>query len=259
MPELQSKKAQAEGLVAYLETRKGDLAAALPKHLGIDRMMRVYLTMFRKNPKLLTCDAASVYGSLLTAAQLGIEVGIANEGWLVPFYNKKRKCNEAQLIVGYGGLVNLARRSGQIAGVWANCVYKDEKHEYQAGTDPIIVHVPSPTPKRDEDLVAVYAVAEFKDGSKQAEWMWKWEIDQIRDRSRSSNDGPWVTHYAQMARKCPIRRLAKMLPASPDFVSLHTAVALDEAAESGKPQPFEFIEAEIEGPVGTEEVVTDER
>ena len=43
------------------------------------------------------------------------------------------------------------------------------------------------------------------------------EIDGIRKRSRSGNNGPWVTDYNEMAKKTAFRRLAKWLPLSAEF------------------------------------------
>ncbi len=49
--------------------------------------------------------------------------------------------------------------------------------------------------------------------------MTKPEIDAIRKRSRASGSGPWVTDYAEMARKTVVRRLFKYLPASPEIAT----------------------------------------
>ncbi|MFD0850762.1 hypothetical protein ACFQ07_00770, partial [Actinomadura adrarensis] len=45
-----------------------EFAAALPKHVGIDRFMRMAVTCMRKNPALLDCDPPSVLAALLEAA-----------------------------------------------------------------------------------------------------------------------------------------------------------------------------------------------
>jgi hypothetical protein len=59
------------------------------------------------------------------------------------------------------------------------------------------------------------------------------EIDAIRKRSKSADDGPWVTDYAAMAIKTVVRRLFKFLPVS---IEMQSAVSLDEMAENGVSQ-----------------------
>jgi len=70
----------------------------------------------------------------------------------------------------------------------------------------------------------------LKDGGYDFEWMWRREIDAIRRSSKAAGDGPWVTHYEEMAKKTVIRRLAKRLPLSIEF---QRAAVADEYAEAG--------------------------
>ena len=49
---------------------KGEIAHALPQHLNADRMARIALTEFRKNPKLGDCEPQSVFAAVLMASQL---------------------------------------------------------------------------------------------------------------------------------------------------------------------------------------------
>jgi hypothetical protein len=59
------------------------------------------------------------------------------------------------------------------------------------------------------------------------------EVDGIRARSKSADNGPWVTDYAAMALKTVVRRLFKFLPVS---IEIQQAVSLDEQAEAGVSQ-----------------------
>ena len=65
-------------------------------------------------------------------------------------------------------------------------------------------------------------------------------IMDIRNNSKSKDKdgkvfGPWLTHFEEMARKTPIRRLAKRLPLSPEF---HKAAVLDEYVDAGTAPDF---------------------
>lgn len=224
----QSKVADVRGL---LLKSKDQLAMALPRHLTVDRMLRVVMTSVQKTPKLLDCSRQSLMAAVMQAAQLGLEPdGLLGQAYLIPYGNK------VTLIPGYKGLLKLARNSGEISTIQAHAVYANDKFIFHYGLEPKLEH--TPTGDDPGQVMAFYAVARLKDGSTQFEVMWKRQVDEIRKRSRSSDDGPWVTDYAEMGKKTVLRRLCKMLPSS---VELQRAVALDEQAEAGITQDLENV------------------
>lgn len=62
----------------------------------------------------------------------------------------------------------------------------------------------------------------LKTAKKSREWMDIDAIEAIRQRSRASQSGPWVTDYDEMCRKTVFRRHAKRLPKSSDIDELLT-------------------------------------
>ena len=70
---------------AMIEQLKRQVALALPKHLNADRMARIALTEFNKNPKLGECDPTTVFAAVVIASQLGLEPGIQGQGYLIPY------------------------------------------------------------------------------------------------------------------------------------------------------------------------------
>lgn len=249
-------KAVATGQVAKNEKPK-DLAhllaspgvqsqikAALPRHMTAERMARIATTEMRKVPKLGQCDPMSFLGAVIQCAQLGLEPGNAlGHAYILPF-DKREKVGgqwktvrtEAQVIIGYRGMIDLARRSGQIVSIDARAVYEGDKFECMLGLDPRIDHQPDWQNANRADpskLRFVYAVAKLKDGGVQFDVMSRAEIEGIRARSKSADNGPWVTDFAAMAVKSVVRRLFKFLPVS---IEMQTAVGLDEMAEAGLSQ-----------------------
>ena len=210
-----------------LERAKPSFEAVLPKHLNADRMVKLVLLATTKTPKLLECDPKTLLSAVMQAAQLGLEINSAlGSAYLVPFGN------QVQLIPGYRGLIDLSRRSGNILFIEARVVYEGETFSVEQGTDPKIVHRPSLGEKKDDDLVAVYAVALVKDAPRpQFEVMSREQVNAIRGRSRAAKDGPWVTDFAEMARKTVVKRLCKYLPLSPELAA---AIELDNRAETGE-------------------------
>jgi len=215
-----------------LERSRTQIALALPKHMNADRLLRVAMTSVQRNPKLLDCSQVSLIAAIIQSAQLGLEPDdLLGHAYLVPFKTT------VVLIPGYKGLISLARRSGEIKAVYARVVYEKDHFKISFGINETLEHIPT-AEENPGPIIGCYAVAHFKDGGYQVEWMWKREIDAIRKRSKAANEGPWVTDYEMMAKKTVLRRLCKLLPAS---VELATAVALDERAEEGLPQDLETI------------------
>lgn len=221
---------------------KSQMALALPRHMTADRLARIALTEVRKNPKLGSADQASFLGAIMQCAQLGLEPGGAlGHCYLLPFENRRKGVTEVQFIVGYRGMIDLARRSGQIVSLSARSVHDGDHFEYEYGLQETIVHRPSDKPKSNETLLYVYAVAKLKDGGVQFEVMSRSEIERVRNESNGyktavkydRGDNPWMSHFEEMAKKTVIRRLFKYLPVS---IELSTAVALDEQAETGQVQ-----------------------
>jgi recombination protein RecT len=202
---------------------KSQLANALPKTLGLapDRFLRVALTALRQTPKLGLCDEPSFFGSLMTSAQLGLEVNTPlGEAYLVPY---KTKC---QLIIGYRGMISIARRSGQIQSISAQVVHEGDEFDFELGLNEKLRHVPKAPD--GAKLTHAYAIARLVGGGVQYEVMTRAQIDAIRKRSPSCNIGPWVTDYDEMARKTACRRLFKYLPVS---LELSKAIAVEDGGE----------------------------
>ncbi len=221
-------KKTKEGTVLDIVTTKGfqsQMALALPKTLTPERLTRVVMTECRKTPALLKTSRESFLGAVLQCAQLGIEPGSAlGHAYLIPYGNQ---CN---LIIGYRGMIDLARRSGQIVSLHAYCVHAKDDFSYELGLHPDIHHIPSAEADRGP-VTYVYAVAQLQGGGVQFEVMSRAEVEAIRSSSKAGRSGPWVTHWDEMAKKTVIRRLFKLLPVS---IEIARAVETDEKTDRGE-------------------------
>lgn len=179
------------------------MALAMPKSMTPDRLTRIVMTECRKTPALLKCAPESFYGAVLQCAALGLEPGSAlGHCYLLPFGNGKDKQGRpnAQLIIGYRGMIDLARRSGQIVSLSAYCVHEQDTFNYKLGLDPDIEHIPASVADRGK-VTHVYAVAKLKGGGVQFEVMSRAEIEKVRASSKAGNSGPWSSHWDEMAKK----------------------------------------------------------
>lgn len=226
----QKAASQIANVQNLLQKLQPQLLKALPKHLSPDRMTRIALTELRKIPKLATCDPMSFCGAIMMCAQLGLEPGGAlGHIYLIPFDNRKKNVIEVQVIMGYRGMIELARRSGQIVSLSAHEVYENDIFEFEYGLQEKLRHVPSLSDRGK--LVAVYAVSHFVGGGHQIEVMSKLDVEKVRARSKTSNSGPWITDYEEMAKKSVLRKLFKYLPVS--IEKLQQATTIDEQADMG--------------------------
>ncbi len=233
---------------------KEQMALALPKHMTADRLARIALTELRKVPKLAQCDQRSFLGAIMQVAALGLEPGGAlGHAYLIPFDKRGKLANgewgvvgtEVQLIIGYRGMIDLARRSGQIVSLSARIVYANDKFSYAYGMDEKLEHVPHEGADPGE-MTHVYAVAKLVGGGVQFEVMSRARVERTRDDSQGYKaavanakkykkevDSPWENHFDEMSKKTVIRQLFKYLPVS---IEIQRAVGLDEQADAGVPQ-----------------------
>lgn len=238
-----------EQISYLLNQKKGELAKMLPKTLSIDRLLKVAQIAATTTPALAKCDVPSLVGAIGQCAQMGLEPNtVLGHAYLVPF-NTKRKdgngqerwVNSVQVIIGYKGLIDLARRSGQIVSIAAHEVCEHDHLELVYGLEEKLNHTPA-MGERGE-VVGFYAIAKLKDGGYSFEFM---SVHQVREIMRGTQSkgayGPWKEHFIEMGRKTAIRRLAKYLPLSIEFQS---AVALDNQAEAGKDQKLDTIDGEF--------------
>ena len=165
------------------------LAMVAANNLKPERMMRIMANVARSTPKILECEPLSLLGGLMQCASLGLEPNtVLGHAYLIPFRNNRKNVTEVQLIIGYKGLIDLARRSGHITSLSANIHYADdEMWEYEEGTESRLRHRPGA--QKGEKLHA-YAIAKFKDGG-HAYVVLPWaKVMDIRDNSQGWQTAP---------------------------------------------------------------------
>lgn len=227
--------AQGETLATLFEKMKPAISQAIPKHLTPERLLRIATTSIRTNPKLKICSPESLLGAVMQCAQLGLEPTILGHAYLIPYKNKKKDehgkdlgwVDECQFQIGYKGLIELARRTGQVSSLMAQAVYEKDTFEYEYGINEKLRHVPTDGDRGQ--VVKYYAYAKFKDGGYSFLIMSKRDIELHRDRfSKAKSYGPWVDHFDEMAKKTVLKALMKYMPISIEF---QRAVDQDETTK----------------------------
>ena len=195
-------------------------ATALPKHINTDRFVRIAITTIRQNPKLAQCSQESLLGALMVSAQLGLEPGNLGQCYLIPFENKRMGTVECQFQIGYKGLIELLRRSGQLSDIYSYTVYENDDFNIEYGLSRTLTHKPN-FDERGE-IKGFYAVAILKDGAKAFEYMTKDEVVKHEEKYRkgSYKNDVWNKNFEEMAQKTVVKKLLKWLPVSVEFLDM---------------------------------------
>ena len=233
-----------QGIIKIIsnETFKKQLAAALMARIPEDYVVRSAISMINSTPKLQECTPVSIAASVLLLAQAGLAPEPwKGHGWLIPRNMKVKTPGQPDrwvtvctALIGYRGYVTLANRSPEVTKAFALPVYEGDIFDLDLGSGELPLHKPWIRPEEGRPargaILGAYAFVKLRNGENLVEWMTKDDIDGIRKRSKASDDGPWVTDYAEMARKTPFRRLFKWIPDG----ELQRIAAMDEASELGK-------------------------
>lgn len=225
-----STKSPATQLSAFMEKHKSQIAIALPKHITADRMVRLAMTSFSQNKALQNCDMNSIFASVVIAAQLGLEIGVGGQGYLVPYKGK------ATFVPGWQGLVDLVSRAGR-ATVWTGAVYAGDQFDWALGDNPFVKHQPNGDGDHWNQITHVYAIGRVN-GS-QYPVIEVWTMDRvIRHLNKYNKVG--ANHYAlkddgqnmeMYARKVVLLQVLKYMPKS---IEVQKAVEASHAIDAGK-------------------------
>jgi len=200
-------------LKELLKENKKEIVALAPKYVNKERMMSIFLEA-ANNPKIQACTKISVLKSAKRMAEMGTDRVGAGGVWLIPFGK------ELTVIPDWRLIIDKARRVGVIKHATAEAVFDGDEFSYERGMNPNLIHKPNMKSNKKK-LIAAYCIYTLPDGSKDFDVMTKDEVDAIRARSKAKDSGPWVTDFAEMAKKTVIKRGLKVFEgASPELTKL---------------------------------------
>jgi len=168
-----------------------------------------------------------LFQCLLDLSSLGLEPDGRN-AHLIPYGTK------CTLIVDWKGIVDLLLRSGEISYLDVDVVHENDEFDYLKGSQSFLKH--KQVFKDRGPVICVYSFVKLKDGGESFDLMGTEDVEKIRKRSKSANNGPWVTDWSEMAKKTVFRRHSKRLPLSSE---LREKVEIDDKHALTEEERFE--------------------
>lgn len=210
---------------AVVEQYRSDLELVMPSHLTkrVGAWIRNTQGLLRRDPKLMeaaTNDVGQFIAVLMDAGRLGLEPG-TEQYYLVPRWNKKKKCTEVTGVRGYQGEIELMYRAGAVSSVIVEVVRAKDQFAYRPGRDDRPAHDIDWGVDDRGDLRLVYAYAVMKDGAvSKVVVLNKGHIAGARAKSDSADQSwsPWNTDEESMWLKTAAHRLSKWVPTSAEYM-----------------------------------------
>jgi recombination protein RecT len=201
--------------------------------IGKDEFLVSAFQAVKKNPKLLLCNAESLFGAILLSAEMKLKFNTPeNHAYIIPYGS------EANFQIGYQGLVELMYRNSRVRRVIAEAVFEKDEFRYSLGLTPDLHHVPYMGSDGRGELVAAYCVVQLKDADPIFTVVGKKELDEVRNLSKAKdkkdspyNSGTDVHHWMEI--KVAIKKIAKMIPKTEDLEFIAKAVEADSRLEVG--------------------------
>lgn len=233
-----------------LTVRAPHFRPLLPAHVSFEKFSAVVIAAVSSKPNLLKGPRPALFKACRDAAELGLSLNpVLGEGDILEVWNNKLGAHEAQFRPRYGGLMKLARQSGEIKDIYSQVVREGDVFLWEEGLNKDLKH----TPKGDGvgEITHAYVVWVLKDGTKGFEVVTRKRLDQIREKSEGFKafkagkikSTTWVSDEAEMCRKAAVKVGSKYMPRSAEMGAFHNAVAMDNLRDAGR--EAEIVEGEI--------------
>lgn len=213
------------------------------------------------NPALQECDPSTVLSGALLGEGLNLSPSPQlGQYYLVPFENRKKGCKDAQFVLGYKGMIQLALRSGYYKRLNVLAVKDGELKHWNPLTEEFDMCMIEDDSERERASATGYLASfEYLNGfTKTIYWSReKMEAHALRfSKGYAAKKGYtfWEKEFDAMAFKTMLRQLISKWGIM--SVDMQTALEADAAAESEK--YFEAPEAQFSAASVVPELPPDE-
>jgi recombination protein RecT len=199
------------------------------------------LALAGSDPKIMECEARSLFNACLTAAALDLPIN-KNLGFahIIPYKNTKKGIVEAQFQMGWKGFVQLGQRTGQYKTISSTPVYEGQL----ISADPLRGNRYDWTKKTSDKIVGYVSIIILTNGFEHELYMSAEEMEAHGKRYSQAYskgyDTPWKSNFPAMAAKTVIKlNVSKFGPLS---VEMERALVSDQAVLRGDDAKPEYID-----------------
>lgn len=185
----------------------------------------------RATPKLWSCEPETVLGAALRCAQLNLPPNDGNNlSWIIPYEDKRAGRRNATFQLGYGGVLELARRAVPGITFEGRPIYPNDVFDLDYGRTPPLKHRPAISRgragmTRGGEAIGWYVIARYPDGRELVHVLDRDGVEYHRSFSKQPDGEMWSKSYDAAALKSVVLDMKRWLPASRQ---LSEAIAADD-------------------------------
>ena len=246
-----TKKPQKVGLAAYLtqDAVKDQINKVVG---GKDGQLFVtsIISAVQVNPQLQECTNTSILSSALLGQSLKLSPSPQlGHFYMMPFKNNKNNTTEAQFVLGYKGMIQLAIRSGQYKKLNVLEIKQGELVNFDPLEEEIEVNLIEDEEEREKaPTIGYYAMFEYMNGFKKAIFWTKSKMEAHALRYSAGYKAKkgytfWEKDFDAMAKKTMLRQLISKWGVM--SIDMQTAYESDQAVihEDGTKDYVDVVEA----------------
>lgn len=214
----QEPMTNAQLVCTAINHKKSEYNLILPAHIPADRFIRTAQAAITGNSYLLNCTKQSLYLAVEQAARDGLIID-SKQATIVSFGK------EAKYMPMIGGLMLLARNSGQVTTPVSEIVYENDHFLYHIKNGKVeIDHTPHIFGDRGKPI-GVYSSCVIRGTDEViAEVLTAEQVQSIRDQSKAKDSLMWTKFWEEGWKKSAFRRMFKRMPSSSDKEAIEGAL-----------------------------------
>jgi len=176
---------------------------ALQDHKKAERFTASIISAVSVNPALQECAPQTIVSSALLGESLGLTPSPQlGQFYMVPFKDKKNNCTNAQFVLGYKGLIQLALRSGYYKSLNVITIKQGELVKWDPFTEEINLKLEEDEDKRNKlPTIGYAAMFEYLNGFRKTIYWSKEKMLAHADRYSAafSKDGGKAGNYTKVS------------------------------------------------------------
>lgn len=246
--EVAKTEQKKEGIASYLT--KAAVRANVDSVVGqkdSQAFISAVVSAIQTNPQLAECTNSSILSAALLGQSLKLppspQLGLY---YFVPFEDKKKGTKEAQFMISYKGMIQLAQRSGMYKKIHVTDIRQGELKSYDPIEDKYEFEPETDVAKRlNLPVIGYYAYYELLNGYKETLYWSKEKMEAHAKRYSASyrngwSSSIWKSDFDKMAFKTMQRQLLSKAPMS---IEMQKAYTYDQSVvrEDGTPDYVDNI------------------